>query len=72
MALLLALLIYVDVPVTIGLQQGYYSTSEDSGSVQICVEVVSGDISGRNLSLDYTTVSGSARGKLVYTLWLCT
>ena len=54
--------IYVDIPVTVGLQQGYYSTSEDSGSIEICVEVESGDTSGRSLSLNYTTVDGSARG----------
>ena len=53
---------YADVPVTIGLQGGYYSISEDSGSVQICVEVVSGDTAGRSLSINYTTVDGSARG----------
>ena len=64
---------YADIPVTIGLQEGFYSTSEDSGSVQICVEVVSGDTAGRSLSINYTTVDGSARGtKKDSTLWFFT
>lgn len=47
--------------VSIGLQQSYYSTAE-SGSIQVCVDVLSGDITGRSVSLNYTTLDGSAEG----------
>ena len=49
--------------VTVGLTQGFFSASEDSGFVQICVGVLSGDISGMNtISLDYRTIDGTAEG----------
>lgn len=54
--------IFADIPLAIGLQQGYYSTEEGDGFVQVCVEVESGDISGRSISIDYTTADGSAQG----------
>ena len=50
------------VPLTIGLQQGYYSTLESNDLLQVCVEVTSGAIAGRNISLNYTTIDGSAEG----------
>ena len=54
--------ILIDVPVLIGLQQGYYSILESSNLVQVCVEVISGVIGGRNIFIDYTTLNGSAEG----------
>ena len=56
------ILIHVDVLVTIGLQQGYYSVLESSNLVQVCVEVVSGEIVERSIAIDYTTLNGSAEG----------
>ena len=47
---------------TIGLQAGFYSTSEDTGFVVVCVGAISGDINGRNISIDYMTIDGSAKG----------
>ena len=52
-----------DTSVTIGLQQSYYSVREDGGFLQVCVEILSGDTEGRTISLDYTTVDGTAEGK---------
>ena len=49
-------------PITIGLQKGYYSVSEDIGLLQVCVEVESGDIAGKSILLNYTTIDGSAKG----------
>ena len=49
----------------IGLQNSYYSVREDGGLLQVCVEVLSGDINGRTISLNYTTIDGSAEGCLV-------
>ena len=53
-----------DIPVTIGLEQGFYSTGEDSGELEICVEVESGDIAGRTITINYNTLDGSATGMI--------
>ena len=47
---------------TIGLQAGFYSTSEDTSFVEVCMGAISGDISDRNISIDYMTIDGSAKG----------
>ena len=52
---------------TLGLQRSYYSPEEDSGSLQVCVEVVSGEVSGRTITLSYETIDGIATGRW---LWL--
>lgn len=62
----------LDIPVSIGLQKGYYSAREDSGSIQICVEVTSGDITGRNISFNFTTADGSAKGSFLFRNFLIT
>ena len=54
--------ILIDVLVIIGLQQGYYSILESSNIVQVCVEVISGEIVERSIAIDYTTLDGSAEG----------
>ena len=51
-----------DIPVKIGLEKGFYSIGEDSGEVEVCVELKSGDIAGRSISIDYETLDGSADG----------
>ena len=50
-------------PVTIGLRQSYYSNVEGQGPVEICIAALSGDFTGTNYTIDYTTVDGLARGK---------
>jgi hypothetical protein len=55
-----------DVPLTIGLQQGYYSVREDGSTIQVCVEIESGYIAGRSISLNYTTLEGSAQAPSDY------
>ncbi|CAI8052157.1 hypothetical protein GBAR_LOCUS28549, partial [Geodia barretti] len=57
----------LDNTVTLGLQRSYYSPEEDSGSLQVCVEVVSGEVSGRTITLSYETIDGTATGRW---LWL--
>ena len=52
-----------DDTVTLGLQRSYYSSEEDIGSLQICVEVSSGELAGRTISLSYSTIDGIATGK---------
>ena len=59
---------FADISLAIELQQGYYSIEEDGGFVQVCVEVESGDISGRSISINYTTVGGSAQGRILTVL----
>ena len=53
---------FIALSLTIGFQQGYYSTREGNDLLRMCVEVVSGDIAGRSVSLNYTTIDGSAEG----------
>ena len=53
----------LDTTVTLGLQRSYYSPQEDSGSLQVCVEVVSGGVAGRTIGLSYETVDGTATGR---------
>ena len=54
--------IHIDVLVTIGLQEGYYSILESSNLVQVCVEVISGEIVDRSIAIEYATLDGSAEG----------
>lgn len=48
--------------VTIGLQQSYYSTVEGQSPVDVCVSVLSGDITGSNFVVSYSTSDGVAEG----------
>ena len=48
--------------VTIGLQQSYYSTFEGQGPVEICIALLSGDITGSAFTISYTTINGLAEG----------
>ena len=50
-------------PVTIGLQQSFYSTVEGQGPVDVCIEVLSGDITGNSFTISYSTSNGLAEGK---------
>ena len=47
---------------TIGLEQGFYSVEEDSGTVEVCADIKGGDIAGRSISIQYTTLEGSTNG----------
>ena len=47
-------------PVTIGLQQTAYSVYETDEYQVVCAEVLSGDIAGRNIEIDYITTSDTA------------
>ena len=63
--------ILIDVLVIIGLQQGYYSILESSDLVQVCVEVISGELVERSIAIDYTTLDGSAEGINTSLLKVC-
>ena len=56
-------------PVTIGLQQTSYAVDEVDGTVAVCMKVISGDVDGRNIVINYATSSGTANCKswLYYT-----
>ena len=54
----------VQTAVVIGLRQSYYSTAEGQGPVEVCVEVLAGDISGNSYIISYSTRGGLAEGKL--------
>lgn len=61
----------VSTAVTIGLQQSYYFTMEDQGPVEICIMVLSGDITGKSYIISYSTIAVLAEGNvLVHVLCL--
>ena len=55
---------YTALPVSIDLQQSYYSVEEAGGSLEVCTEVTSGSLAGRSFLFNYTTIEGTALGKL--------
>ena len=58
----------VSVPLDIGLQRTFYPITEGQGSVEICTVVISGDISGSSIEIEYTTVNGIAKGDMTFVL----
>ena len=48
--------------VTIGLEQTAYFVYETDEYQVVCVKVISGDIAGRNINIDYITTSDTAQG----------
>lgn len=46
--------------VTVGIQQTTYTIGEIDDYQLVCIEVLSGDIDGREIVFDYSTASGSA------------
>ena len=52
----------MSVTVNIGLQQLYYSAVEGQESVEVCLAVLTGDISGSSFTITYTTIDGLAEG----------
>ena len=49
--------------VTIGLQKTSYSVYETDEYQVVCAEVLSGDIAGRSIDIEYVTTSDAAEGK---------
>ena len=49
--------------VTIGLQETSYSVYETDEYQVVCAEVLSGDIAGRNIVIEYSTESDTAEGR---------
>ena len=50
---------------TVGLQHSYYSSEEDSGLLQVCVEVLSGQLDGRTVSLSYSSIDAGNKTSYV-------
>ena len=48
------------LPVTVGIQQTAYTVDEVDDYQLVCVEVLAGDIDGREVTVNYLTASGSA------------
>ena len=46
----------------IGLQQLYYSAVEGQGSVEVCIAVLTGDVTDSSYTISYTTIDGLAEG----------
>ena len=51
---------------TVGLQQSYYMTVEGEGPVEICLGLLSGDITGSTFIIDYNTINGLAEGQTAF------
>ena len=51
------------------IQQSYYSAVEGQGPVDICVVVLSGDITGNSFTISYSTSDGQAEGKVFLILY---
>ena len=49
-------------PVTIGLEKTVYSVYEPDKYQVVCVKVISGDIAGRNITLNYVAAKETANG----------
>ena len=58
--------VHTALAVTVGLQQSYYPTVEGQGSVEVCLEVLSGDITGNSFVINYSTTDGLAKGIYIY------
>ena len=65
---MLAFLVKTATSVTIGLQETSYSVYETDEYQVVCAEVLSGDIAGRSIDINYITESDTADG--IYTQWL--
>ena len=49
---------------TIGTEQSFYSVREDEGSLEVCIDVLLGDISSNNTYvIGYTTYESVAEGE---------
>ena len=53
----------IPIGVTVGLQQTYYMTLEGRGPVEICLTLLSGDVTGSSFTINYNTLNGLAEGK---------
>ena len=58
-------LLIIDAPITVGLQNSYYSADESSGDLEVCVEITSGEVDGRTITLSYETINGLAIGNKI-------
>ena len=56
------LLTGVNTVVTVGLQESYYAVTESSDYLEVCVEIISGEIGGESILLHYESIDGSAIG----------
>ena len=52
-------------PVTVGFQQTAYSVHKTYDYQVVCAEVLSGDIAGRIIKIDYRIANETAQGKRV-------
>ena len=56
-------LFFAAIPLTIGIRKTFYFVNENSGSVSICIGVLSGSITWTGYSLYFQTIDGDAIGK---------
>ena len=54
--------VYAAIPVTIGLRRSLYYVNEDTGSLVVCYDVLSGRTATRSISMQMRTVQGDAIG----------
>ena len=54
------LIMNVESALVVGFQQTAYTIDEVDGYQLVCIQVLSGDVDGREIMLDYSTSSGTA------------
>lgn len=52
----------------IGIRQTMYSVRETDSYAAVCIEILSGDANGRNITISYSTSNGTANGKSQFSL----
>ena len=57
-------LLYTAYSVTVGMQQIAYTITEVDEYQLVCFEVLAGDVEGREIVIDYTTISGTASKRI--------
>ena len=59
------LIIFIAIPITIGMRQSLYYVDESAGSVLVCSRVLSGRTATRSIYMEIYTVPGDAEGNLL-------
>ena len=57
-----ASIFFAAIPITIGLRKSLYYVNENTGSVIVCYDVLSGRTASRSINMQFRTVQGDAKG----------
>ena len=57
---------HAETALRVGLEHTAYTVDEVDGFQLVCIDVLSGDVDGREITLDYSTSSGTASTFMLY------